>query len=55
MNRAKLNNLFPYAGNAFVKPRWGFNFEEFKRRFDPETTNGEGRFLLLLVDFKDCI
>ena len=29
-------------GNALVKPRWGVNLEEFKRRFDPVTTNGEG-------------
>jgi len=27
-----------------MKPRWGLNFEEFRRRFDPETTNDEGIF-----------
>ena len=29
-------------GNGLLKPRWGLNLEEFKRRFDPATTNGEG-------------
>lgn len=29
-------------GNGLMKPRWGLNLEEFKRRFDPATTNGEG-------------
>ena len=29
-------------GNGFMKPRWGENVEEFRRRFDPETTSGEG-------------
>ena len=26
-----------------MKPRWGINLEEFKRRFDPGTTHGEGK------------
>ena len=33
---------FHFLGNGLIKPRWGLNFEEFRRRFDPETTNDEG-------------
>jgi hypothetical protein len=25
-----------------MKPNWGVNVEEFKKRFDPEKTNGQG-------------
>jgi len=33
-----------FVGNGLTKQRWGINFEEFRRRFDPETTNDEGIF-----------
>ena len=34
-----------------MKPRWGPNLEEFKRRFDPATTNGEGILTAFLMFF----
>lgn len=37
-----LSALYLFKGNGLMKPRWGLNLEEFKRRFDPATTNGEG-------------
>jgi len=37
-----LSALYLFKGNGLVKPRWGMNLKEFKRRFDPGTTNGEG-------------
>lgn len=30
------------AKNGFGKGDWGINIQEFKKRFDPSTTNGEG-------------
>ncbi|XP_068730066.1 ERO1-like protein beta isoform X1 [Montipora capricornis] len=37
-----LSALYLFNGIGLMKPRWGINLEEFKRRFDPMTTNGEG-------------
>jgi len=37
-----LSALYLFKGNGLTKPKWGLNFEEFRRRFDPETTNDEG-------------
>ncbi|XP_013400738.1 ERO1-like protein beta isoform X3 [Lingula anatina] len=34
-------NYLP-AANGYGKGTWGPNVEEFQKRFDPETTNGEG-------------
>ena len=36
--------FFPTVGGGYsgVDGRWGPNLDEFKRRFDPETTGGEG-------------
>ena len=36
-----LKSLCP-SGNGLMKPKWGPNLKEFKRRFDPGTTSGEG-------------
>ncbi|KAL9954078.1 hypothetical protein ACROYT_G041570 [Oculina patagonica] len=37
-----LSALYLFKGNGLTKPTWGLNFDEFRRRFDPETTGGEG-------------
>lgn len=37
-----LSAIYLFKGSGFLKPRWGENLEEFRRRFDPETTGGEG-------------
>ncbi|XP_046847546.1 ERO1-like protein beta isoform X2 [Xenia sp. Carnegie-2017] len=51
-----LSALYLFKGNGFFKPVWAPNANEFKRRFDPEKTNGQGPswlkniyFLYLLV------
>ncbi|XP_073248895.1 ERO1-like protein beta [Porites lutea] len=37
-----LSALYLFKGNGLMKPKWGPNLKEFKRRFDPGTTSGEG-------------
>ena len=32
-----------------MKPKWGPNLKEFKRRFDPGTTSGEGEMQYWVV------
>ncbi len=34
-----------FSGTLFGKKAWGPNVTEFRKRFDPETTNGQGREL----------
>ena len=34
--------LMEVAVTAWGEPSWGPNVEEFKKRFDPEMTDGEG-------------
>ncbi|CAB4014998.1 ERO1 beta [Paramuricea clavata] len=51
-----LSAQYLFKGNGFMKPEWRPNVEEFKKRFDPEKTKGQGPswlkniyFLYLLV------
>ncbi|XP_028398672.1 ERO1-like protein beta isoform X2 [Dendronephthya gigantea] len=51
-----LSAQYLFKGNGFMKPEWRPNVEEFKKRFDPERTKGQGPswlkniyFLYLLV------
>ena len=51
-----LSAQFLFKGNGITKPSWGVNVKEFKKRFDPERTKGQGPswlkniyFLYLLV------
>ena len=33
-----------------MKPNWGVNVEEFKKRFDPERTKGQGMLFFRNVE-----
>jgi hypothetical protein len=37
-----------FKGNGIMKPNWGVNVEEFKKRFDPEKTNGQGNSIAII-------